>query len=283
MSVDEIAPGVFRLEEDDGGRRLCQALVRGDGASLVVDAGLPGSPARGLLPLLHQLGAGSDPVLLLLTHPDADHVGGAAELRDALNHVTICAADAGVTGDPAATLAARGGDPERMATRLGAPFAVDLVPAGDLVLSVGGRTVEVVRLPGHSPGHLGLWLPAERVAIIGDAVMGDGVPLRDGSLLYPPMYAPPSAYRVTIARLEGLAPALLVTGHFPLLAGLEVTAFLAASRAACERMGQLVREAPTRELDPLCAWMHEAWGGLPAGARGSIAMTVAGHLDEDAP
>jgi glyoxylase-like metal-dependent hydrolase (beta-lactamase superfamily II) len=283
VSVDEIAPGVFRLEEDDGGRRLCQALVRGHGASLVVDAGLPGSPTRGLLPLLGELGAGDDPVLLVLTHPDADHVGGAAELRAALGRLTICAGDPGVTGDPEATLAARGGDRVRMAARLGAPFAVDLIPAGDLVFGVGGRTVEVIRLPGHSPGHLGVWLPAERVAVIGDAVMGDGVPLRDGSLLYPPMYAPPSAYRATIARLEELAPALLVTGHFPLLAGPEVAAFLATSRAACDRMERIVRDAPTRELDPLCAWAHEAWGSLPAGARDAIAMTVAGHLDEDLP
>src|SRR5262245_14467853 len=109
MSVTEIRPGLYRIEEPDGGRRLCQYVVEGDERLLVVDAGLPESPQRELLPLLRSLGADERAVALVLTHPDADHRGGAAVLRDALPELRIVghALDEDELADPELTLERR--------------------------------------------------------------------------------------------------------------------------------------------------------------------------------
>jgi glyoxylase-like metal-dependent hydrolase (beta-lactamase superfamily II) len=287
VTVVELRPGVHRLEELDGPRLLCQYVVEGAERTLAVDAGLPESPERGLLPLLARLGR---PATLVVTHPDADHSAGAAALRAALPELEIVAgeADAGLVGNPERTLAERyrafesegiGPPPERldaMRARLGAPFAVDRALEGDTGLDLGGRRAEVLQVPGHSPGHLAVWLPEERVAIAGDAVMGRGIPRTDGSLLYPPMYAPPSAYRATIARLEALAPDLLLLGHEPPLEGEEALAFLAESLAAAERIEALARDAGAGTLAEVCAKVAERYGVQ----RNDFAMTVDGILRE---
>ena len=53
------------------------------------------------------------------------------------------------------------------------------------------------------------WLPDEAAALIGDAVMGRGIPLVRGGLMYPPMYAPPAAYlgSAATAFLAGISSA----------------------------------------------------------------------------
>jgi glyoxylase-like metal-dependent hydrolase (beta-lactamase superfamily II) len=294
VTAVEVRPGVHRLEELDGPRLLCQYVVEGSEKTLVVDAGLPGSPERGLLPLLSRLGG---PVILVVTHPDADHCGGASVLRAELPDLEIVAgaADGALVGDPELTLAERyrvfeasdgiGLPPERLdaiRARLGAPFAVDRALESDTELDLGGRRAELLHVPGHSPGHLAVWLRAERVAIIGDAVMGSGIPRTDGSILYPPMYAPPSAYLSTIARLEALAPTLLLCGHESPLEGEEALAFIAKSRAAAERIETLVRVALVAGLSTLaqiCADVAERYGVQT----NDFAVTVHGILQELAP
>ena len=50
--VREVADRVWSCEQPDGPRRIRQVVVAGDARALVVDTGLPGSPAAGILPLL---------------------------------------------------------------------------------------------------------------------------------------------------------------------------------------------------------------------------------------
>src|SRR5581483_8741085 len=54
------------------------------------------------------------------------------------------------------------------------------VAAGERI-DLGGIAFEVLHLPGHSLGHIGLHEPATRTAIVGDAVMGRGFERADGS------------------------------------------------------------------------------------------------------
>ena len=73
-------------------------------------------------------------------------------------------------------------------------------------LDLGGIAVEVVALPGHSPGHLGVVHHESGTAIVMDAVLERGLYTTDDELISPPPYASVPAYRATIARLRELRP-----------------------------------------------------------------------------
>jgi glyoxylase-like metal-dependent hydrolase (beta-lactamase superfamily II) len=297
VTIVEVRPGLYRLEEPDGRRRLCQYVVVGEERTLVVDAGLPESPERGLHPLLSALGWHARPVVLLLTHPDADHRGGASVLRDALPQLEVWGheLDRDQLADPEVALAERylafaasdgvGPPPERveaMRGRLGRPVRLDRALASDMDLDLGGRHAQILHMPGHSPGSVVAWLPDESAALIGDAAMGRGIPFIEGGLMYPPMYAPPAVYLETIARLEALGPNLILSGHEPPLEGDDAGRFLAESRAAAHRLSALVREAlvGSRTLAELCAAVNESYGDLPVDGAANMAMTVDGALAE---
>jgi glyoxylase-like metal-dependent hydrolase (beta-lactamase superfamily II) len=297
VTAVELRPGLYRLEEPDGRRRLCQYVVLGEERALVVDAGLPESPERGLHPLLSALGWHARPVVLLLTHPDADHRGGAPVLRDAFPQLEVWCheLDRDQLADPEVALAERylafatsdgvGPPPERIETmreRLGRPVRIDRALEGDTSLDLGGRRAEILHAPGHSPGSVVVWLPDASAALIGDAAMGRGIPFVDGGLMYPPMYAPPRAYIESIARLEALRPSLILSGHDPPLEGDEAARFLAESRDAAHRLTALVRDAldATRTLAELCKTVNERYGDLPRDGAANMAMTVDGTLAE---
>jgi glyoxylase-like metal-dependent hydrolase (beta-lactamase superfamily II) len=292
--IHELADGIWSCEQDDGPRIVRQVVVAGDEGVLVVDTGLPGAPTADLLPLVARLGRRD--LVVLITHPDSDHLGGTAELLAAEPDARVLA---GALDLPLV------GDPERMIRERYARFAVhDDVPFGsaaierareragptyvgvraadpDVPLQLGGRTAELVPTPGHSAGHVAAWIPDAGLLAAGDAVMGSGIPTRDGGLLIPPMYAPPAAYRATIERVRALSPGILASGHEPVLRDGAVGAFLDASRAADERLTALVAaaldEAP-RTLLELCGRVHAAYGGLPDERVADLALTVDGQL-----
>jgi hypothetical protein len=107
--------------------------------------------------------------------------------------------------------------------------------------------------------------------------MAEGVPRLDGSLLYAPMFAPPTAYLRTIERLRALAPRLLLTCHFSVGAGGDPSGFLDASERAYARLAEIAAAAPRTSLADACAHVCERYG-LDPDAATSLAPTVAGFL-----
>jgi hydroxyacylglutathione hydrolase len=102
---------------------------------------------------------------ILLTHGHLDHAGGAADLREKLG-VKI----EGPHKDDKVLLDAL----EKQGEMYGIPEIRNVTPDrwlddGDTV-SVGGHTFEIFHCPGHSPGSVVFFDPAQRFALVGDVL-----------------------------------------------------------------------------------------------------------------
>jgi glyoxylase-like metal-dependent hydrolase (beta-lactamase superfamily II) len=104
--------------------------------------------------------------------------------------------------------------------------ATRLVQEGD-VIDLGDRVFEVLHLPGHSPGSIGLWESATQTLFSGDAVY-------DGPLLDEIPGSDISAYCRTMKRLEALPVRVVHGGHDPSFDGARLRQL---ARAYLERRG----------------------------------------------
>jgi glyoxylase-like metal-dependent hydrolase (beta-lactamase superfamily II) len=82
-----------------------------------------------------------------------------------------------------------------------------LIDEGD-VLDLGNSAFEVLHLPGHSPGSIGLWEKATGILFSGDAIY-------DGPLLDDIGGADKQAYARTMKRLRKLPVNVVHGGHDP--------------------------------------------------------------------
>jgi glyoxylase-like metal-dependent hydrolase (beta-lactamase superfamily II) len=76
------------------------------------------------------------------------------------------------------------------------------------VIDLGDRAFEVIHLPGHSPGSIGLWDSRTGILFSGDAIY-------DGGLLDELPGSDIDAYVVTMRRLRELPVAVVHGGHEP--------------------------------------------------------------------
>jgi len=201
--------------------------IRGQGCDLVVDTGLGLAPLAPLLELSEH-----SQVMVVLTHSHADHAGGwdefdercvhhleaeyldprtavpdleslrAADLEQAeREHMRDCGydiPDCFVTALPAGFP-----DAETLPFRPATPTR--LLDEGDRI-DLGDRAFEILHLPGHSPGSIGLIDRDARLLLSGDAIY-------DGPLLDELPGSDIDAYLRTMARLRGLDVELTLPGH----------------------------------------------------------------------
>jgi hydroxyacylglutathione hydrolase len=118
--------------------------LAGQREALVVDPGL--EPELILAFLADQ---GLSAAAILNTHGHADHIGGNAALKQAFPQAPLLIGvnEAPLLTDPEANLSAPFGFP------IISPEADRLVHEGD-VLDLAGISLEVLEVPGHSPGHV---------------------------------------------------------------------------------------------------------------------------------
>jgi glyoxylase-like metal-dependent hydrolase (beta-lactamase superfamily II) len=289
----EVAPGIHRIEGDLGERYVCQYLLVGEDRTLLVDTGLRDMPSEVIAPYLDGLGlALTDIDDVVISHADVDHCGGNRSLRDLSPRTRLLCgeADRAWIESNAAMLAgnyrwyeAYGFGPSAddvafLARELGGDAPVDVGLRGGETLRLGPSwRVEVIALPGHTPGHLGLWDPRSGAAIIIDAVLSDGIYDRSGARLIPPRYYSARNYEATIRRLRALDPSLLLTAHYDVMERDAARAFLDGALGFVGAVGDAVRAGDPTDLWLLTQAVDAAVGPFPSFTH-ELAASVRAHL-----
>lgn len=164
MEVIKIDDNTWRIE--DMGVRFF--LLTGEKKALLIDSGMQVHNAKEIARELTEL-----PVELLNTHGDPDHVGSNDEF-DAFYMNPAEASNYYNTQRKTGTMIP--------------------VTDGD-VIDLGGRELEIITLPGHTPGSIAVLDRANRVLISGD-------PVQDGMIFMFGVQREMHAYLLSLEKLE---------------------------------------------------------------------------------
>ena len=294
----EIVPGIHRIESVLGPRPFSQYLVRGE-RTLLVDSGCADTAGEVILPFLADAGIDSASIdLLLVSHADVDHYGGNAAVLEAAPRALVCAhaADAAWIESSEKILAERYGWYEGygvaypdgvmdwLAGSLGPDRPVDVRLVGGEEIRLGpDLAVRVLHLPGHSPGHVGLWEPRTRTAIIQDAAMARGLLDTEGNVIHPPPAMLLADYERSARLVRDLRPARLLTAHYHVIEGADVDRFLDETIEFVADVRRVVGEALERDPDialadllPLADQALGPFTSMP----NELAATLRGALEE---
>ena len=176
--VDPLGKGLWRIQAIAGTPSTAY-LVEGANQAVLVDAC---TGQEGLKQAVEKL-VGTKRVAVALTHGHGDHSGGVKHFSEVLVHPD----DAGMLR--AATAARR-----------------DLKDGE--VIDLGGTKLEVIAIPGHTPGSVVFYNRAARYAMTGDGIGSSMVWMQISNL-------PLTTYLASVKRLEAMKDAIdeLHVGH----------------------------------------------------------------------
>ena len=185
MGVAEIAPGVYRVATGHGLAAVNVYLVRSGSGWVLIDTAWPGRGELITAAAESVFGSGARPEAVALTHIHPDHSGSALRLCRQWNLPVHVHPDELVLA-PGGYLPEYGNPLDRW---LVAPL-LRLMPRRTVEASRSRNSLEsvarafdmasgvpglpdwqVVPTPGHTPGHVAFFRPADRVLITGDAVL----------------------------------------------------------------------------------------------------------------
>jgi glyoxylase-like metal-dependent hydrolase (beta-lactamase superfamily II) len=201
----------------------------GDGNWVLVDTGIPGSAASIRSAARARFGGTGRPACIIMTHGHFDHVGALETLAQDWD-VPVYAHHAehpyldGTKSYPPANARVGGGmlaalsplfptKPVNVASQL-----YDLPVDRSVPFLLGWKWLPT---PGHTPGHISLWRPIDRLLVAGDAF----ITTRQESIYSavtqapemhgPPMYFTPDweSAKKSVRELAALHPDIVITGH----------------------------------------------------------------------
>lgn len=165
VNIDRIDPLTWIINEEN----VRFFLLAGAEKALLVDSGMQTENAREIAESLTDL-----PLALLNTHADRDHIRSNGQFETVYMHpseTTNYYHSQGRSGE--------------------------IIPVWDKdVLDLGGRTLEVIHIPGHTPGSIAILDVENRRLFSGDSV-------QDGTIFMFGIQREMSAYRHSLKRLEG--------------------------------------------------------------------------------
>lgn len=216
-----IAPSLHRL----GATLVNSYLVEDAGQVTIIDAGLPGYWGD-LRNELAAMGRSLDDVrAVVLTHGDTDHIGFAERIRRERGvpvyvHELDAARARGKVKKPNS-----GWGPVKIGPLAGfllytarkgglrIPPLTDVKTFGDgATLDVPGAP-RIVQLPGHTPGSVGIHVPAVDAIFLGDAFTTRSVLTGEQGPRPAPFTLDPAQAMSSLAKLDGLQARWVLPGH----------------------------------------------------------------------
>jgi glyoxylase-like metal-dependent hydrolase (beta-lactamase superfamily II) len=189
----ELAPGIYQLTIPMPFRlnHVHVYLVEADDGYLLIDTGVNTSEAfAGLKRKLDDLGLDFTVITqIVITHFHSDHCGQAARIRDlggaqivmgSTERATLEVVQADQNHEPEEQFLHHGLPPEQAKQyaevlpylkSLSLPFEVDIQIGPGYTLLAKQRRLEAFLTPGHTPGHICLFLPEEQIMFSGDHIL----------------------------------------------------------------------------------------------------------------
>lgn len=214
FEVYRVRPGVFAIYEPHQYEEVISYLITGSNRALLFDTGLGMGDIKPVVLALTKL-----PVTVLNSHTHFDHIGGNWEFDDvwgvdsAYTRINMAGATTAQLAEEVIPLRFCGALPAQFKP---AAYAIPgfhiahFVKDGE-VIDLGGRTIEVLFTPGHTPDALALLDRENRLLFTGDSYYAGPIFL----------YVPETnldAYRQSLVRLTKLVPQLdllLPSHNFP--------------------------------------------------------------------
>jgi glyoxylase-like metal-dependent hydrolase (beta-lactamase superfamily II) len=213
------------------------------GRWVLVDAGMPKSGSEIIDAAEKRYGKGARPEAIILTHGHFDHIGSIVHLLEHWGNIPVYAHTlefpylTGKMAYPEPDPTVEGG----MLAKISKFYPHEPIDITKVLLPlpVDGSVPALpdwnwIHTPGHSPGHVSFFRDSDRVLLAGDAF----VTVRQDSLYKvlmqkeevhgPPRYLTTDwpAAKTSVATLEALRPALVITGHGTHMEGSELAAGL---------------------------------------------------------
>jgi len=164
----EVSKGVANLELDFNGFSIYPTLIWDQEMAILIDTGFPGQ-MKDLLVAMDKHGVSREKLkVVILTHQDIDHIGSLPEL---LQHY--------------------GENIKVYAHELDKPYIegeLPLLKDGDIVNPPKGKVdkllsdgqelpycggIRVIHTPGHTPGHISLYLKQSKTLVAGDSMYSE--------------------------------------------------------------------------------------------------------------
>jgi glyoxylase-like metal-dependent hydrolase (beta-lactamase superfamily II) len=160
-AIIEVAHGIHAIPADTGSLLspfMPQVYLAVGGEAALIDTGYGDEQSANVIVDYVNSFPGLKLSHIIITHAHPDHINGCAKLRE-------------ITG---ATIVIHSAEQSNIT-------ADKEVGEGDII-SLNGIDLEIVHTPGHSPGHICLYLRKDRVMFSGDQVVGLGT-----TAIHPPL------------------------------------------------------------------------------------------------